>query len=82
MPRIYLSPPEVGPYEREMLLDALDSNWLAPVGPDIDAFEDEICAVVDSKCGVAVSSGSSACTSTKMSMIGLACMPGMAVLPT
>ena len=40
--RIYLSPPEVGPYERQMLLDALDSNWLAPLGPDVDAFELEI----------------------------------------
>ena len=60
MTRIYLSPPEVGPHEREMLLDALATNWLAPVGPDIDAFEDEICAVVDSKCGVAVSSGTAA----------------------
>ncbi len=25
-----------------MLLDAFDSNWIAPVGPDLDAFEDEV----------------------------------------
>ena len=39
MSRIYLSPPEVGDEERRMLLDAFDSNWIAPLGPDVDAFE-------------------------------------------
>ena len=29
----YLSPPDVGPEERRLLLDAFDSNWIAPVGP-------------------------------------------------
>ena len=33
MSRIYLSPPEVGAEERRMLLDAFDSNWIAPLGP-------------------------------------------------
>ena len=58
--RIYLSPPDVGPFEREMLLDALDSNWLAPVGPHVDAFEAEIAEVTASACAVAVSSGAAA----------------------
>ena len=31
--RIYLSPPDVGRDERELLLDAFDSNWIAPLGP-------------------------------------------------
>ena len=43
--RIYLSPPDVGPAEREALLDAFDGGWIAPVGPDVDAFEREIAAV-------------------------------------
>ena len=30
--RIYLSPPEVGAEERRMLLEAFDSNWIAPIG--------------------------------------------------
>jgi dTDP-4-amino-4,6-dideoxygalactose transaminase len=37
--RIYLSPPDVGDVERKLLLEAFDSNWVAPVGPDLDAFE-------------------------------------------
>ena len=42
MTRIYLSPPEVGAEERRMLLEAFDSNWIAPLGPDVDAFEREL----------------------------------------
>ncbi|MBC2601208.1 DegT/DnrJ/EryC1/StrS family aminotransferase [Puniceicoccus vermicola] len=42
MDRIYLSPPDVGPREREALLRAFDSGWVAPVGPEIDAFESEM----------------------------------------
>jgi dTDP-4-amino-4,6-dideoxygalactose transaminase len=42
MKRVYLSPPDVGERERQLLLAAFDSNWIAPVGPDIDAFESEM----------------------------------------
>jgi dTDP-4-amino-4,6-dideoxygalactose transaminase len=58
--RIYLSPPEVGPEERRMLLEAFDSNWIAPVGPDIDAFERELAERVGVGHGVALSSGTAA----------------------
>lgn len=37
--RIYLSPPDMSDVERRYLLDAFDSNWIAPVGPDLPAFE-------------------------------------------
>ena len=46
MNRIYLSPPDVGTAERELLLDAFDSNWIAPLGPHVDAFETELAAFV------------------------------------
>jgi dTDP-4-amino-4,6-dideoxygalactose transaminase len=42
MPRIYLSPPDVGARERELLLEAFDSGWIAPLGPMVDAFEAEL----------------------------------------
>jgi dTDP-4-amino-4,6-dideoxygalactose transaminase len=60
MTRIYLSPPEVGAEERRMLLDAFDSNWIAPVGPDIDAFERELAERVGAGHAVALSSGTAA----------------------
>jgi len=42
MERIYLSPPDMGPRERDLLLDAFDSNWIAPGGPHVDGLEREV----------------------------------------
>jgi dTDP-4-amino-4,6-dideoxygalactose transaminase len=58
--RIYLSPPHMGPDEREMLLDAFDSNWIAPLGPHVDAFEREFCESVGVPYAAALSSGTAA----------------------
>ena len=33
MSRVYLSPPDVGDEERRLVLEALDSGWIAPLGP-------------------------------------------------
>lgn len=60
MPRIYLSPPHMGPRERELLLDAFDSNWIAPLGPHVDAFERELGAIVGVPNVCALSSGTGA----------------------
>lgn len=57
MARIYLSPPHVGEEERNFLLDAFDSNWIAPLGPHVDAFEAEVAARVGVAHAVALSSG-------------------------
>ena len=40
--RIYLSPPDMSEAERAYLVEAFDSNWIAPVGPDLNAFEDSL----------------------------------------
>lgn len=58
--RIYLSPPHMGPVEREMLLDAFDSNWIAPLGPHVDAFEREFSETVGIPHSAALSSGTAA----------------------
>ncbi len=58
--RIYLSPPHMSPHERELLLDAFDSNWIAPLGPHVDALEREFAAAVGAECAVALSSGTAA----------------------
>ena len=62
MARIHLSPPDVGPRERERLLEAFDSGWIAPVGPDVDAFERELATHVGGSAhhAVALSSGTAA----------------------
>jgi dTDP-4-amino-4,6-dideoxygalactose transaminase len=60
MSRLYLSPPDMRATERERLLAAFDSNWIAPVGPDLAAFEREFAEHVDGLSTVALSSGSAA----------------------
>ena len=60
MPRLYLSPPDVGSAEVVFVLEAFESNWVAPVGPQLDAFEREFAELVGSRHAVAVSSGTAA----------------------
>ena len=60
LPRIHLSPPDMGPEERRLLLEAFDSNWVAPVGPQLDLFEQEMAAHVGVRAAAAVSSGTAA----------------------
>ena len=58
--RIYLSPPFVDDVEKELLLEAFDSNWIAPVGPHINNFEKEIANYLCVNSACAMSSGTSA----------------------
>lgn len=58
--RIYLSPPYLTGNERDYILDALNSGWIAPLGPHVEAFEKEICDYVGVKYGLANSSGTAA----------------------
>lgn len=60
MARIYLSPPHMSASERELLLDAFDSNWIAPLGPHVDAFERELATNVGAGHAAALSSGTAA----------------------
>ena len=55
--RVYLSPPDVGTKERELVLAAIDSNWVAPIGPDLDAFEVDLGRASGRRCAVGLSSG-------------------------
>jgi len=60
MGRIYLSPPDVRQLERELVNAALDSNWVAPVGPDLDAFEREVAIATGVHAAVGLTSGTAA----------------------
>ena len=46
--------------DRECLLNAFNSNWIAPVGPDVDAFEREVASIAQVPYAVALSSGTAA----------------------
>ncbi len=57
---ILLSTPHLGDREIEFVKEAFDTNWIAPVGPHVDAFEQEFCEVVGARYAAAVSSGTAA----------------------
>jgi dTDP-4-amino-4,6-dideoxygalactose transaminase len=50
----------MGPDERGLLLDAFDSNWIAPLGPHVDAFEREFAQATGVEHAAALSSGTAA----------------------
>ena len=58
--RIWLSPPDVRAPERAALLAAVESGWVAPIGPDLDAFEAELAQRCGVPHAVALSSGTAA----------------------
>ncbi|HUP42182.1 MAG TPA: aminotransferase class I/II-fold pyridoxal phosphate-dependent enzyme [Thermoanaerobaculia bacterium] len=60
MSRIYLSPPHLSGHERELVAEAFDSNWIAPLGPMVDAFECELAQAVEVGHAAALSSGTAA----------------------
>jgi dTDP-4-amino-4,6-dideoxygalactose transaminase len=57
---ILLSTPHMGDREREFVTEAFDTNWIAPVGPHVNAFEEEFGRIVGSTHAAAVSSGTAA----------------------
>jgi len=58
--RIYLSPPHMGGEEQRFVAEAFASNWITPLGPQVDAFEREFSAFVGSPYAVALSAGTAA----------------------
>lgn len=56
-PRIHLSPPHMSGLERGFIDEAFETNWIAPVGPNIDAFEQEFADAVGAPHALALSSG-------------------------
>ncbi|MDI9817747.1 MULTISPECIES: aminotransferase class I/II-fold pyridoxal phosphate-dependent enzyme [unclassified Legionella] len=57
---ILLSTPHIGEHEQQYVQEAFTSNWVAPLGPNVDAFEKEIAEYVNVKAAVALSSGTAA----------------------
>lgn len=58
--RIYLSPPHMGGEELKFVHEAFESNWIAPLGPQVSAFEKEVASYVGTKGALAVNSGTAA----------------------
>lgn len=76
-PRLFLSPPHLGGREQEFVRQAFASNYIAPLGPMVDAFEKEFSAYTGLPHCVALSSGTSA---THLALRHLGLGPGDEVL--
>ena len=58
--RILMSSPDVGQAEEDAVIAAIRSGWIAPLGPDVDAFEQEMLERIGAQHAVALSSGTAA----------------------
>lgn len=59
-PRLFLSPPHLGGSEQEFIRQAVASNFIAPLGPMVDAFEKEFAALTGMPHCLALASGTAA----------------------
>lgn len=62
VPKIYLSSPHMSDegYEQAYIKEAFDTNWIAPLGTNVNEFEKELSVKVGTKCAAALSSGTAA----------------------
>lgn len=74
---VLLSSPDVGPLEEEYVLAAMRGGWIAPAGPDLDAFEAEVARRVGVDHAVGLSSGTAA---LHLGLLGLGVRPGDVVV--
>ncbi|QPR66640.1 aminotransferase class I/II-fold pyridoxal phosphate-dependent enzyme [Lysinibacillus macroides] len=58
--RILLSSPHMGGIEQKYIQEAFDTNWIAPLGANVDGFEQELASYVNIKAASATSSGTGA----------------------
>lgn len=78
--RILLSQANVTDLEVQAVSRAVKSGWVTPLGPEVDGFEDDICAFVGAANAVALSSGTAA---LHLGLLGLGVGPGdEVVVPT
>lgn len=59
-PKIWLSSPHMGENEFRYVKEAFDTNWIAPLGPHVDGFEQDLCAFTGTAHAAALSSGTAA----------------------
>ena len=58
--KIYLSSPHMGGKEKEFIDEAFKSNWIAPLGKNVDEFEREVSEYIGVEVALATVSGTSA----------------------
>lgn len=77
--QIHLSSPDVGPLEEQAVLEAVRSGWIAPAGPDLNAFEADVAQRVGVDHAVGLASGTAA---LHLGLLALGVGPGDVVVTT
>jgi len=72
-----MSSPDVGDLEQKYVLAAMNSGWIAPLGPDVDGFEQDVAARVGVEFAIALSSGTAA---LHLGLLGMGVGPGDVVV--
>ena len=75
--KIWLSPPHMGGNEQKYVQEAFDTNWIAPVGPHVQKFEEMLAEYIGVKRAAALSSGTAA---IHLALIMLGVKPGDEVI--
>lgn len=75
--KIWLSSPHMGGTEQKYIQEAFDSNWIAPIGINVDGFEDDLANYTGAKAVSALNSGTAA---LHLALILLGIKPGDEVL--
>jgi dTDP-4-amino-4,6-dideoxygalactose transaminase len=75
--RIWLSSPHMSGKEMKYIHEAFEGNWIAPLGPNVDNFEKELCAGTNASHAVALSSGTAA---IHLALIVMGVKPGDEVI--
>ncbi|MGF1586960.1 MAG: DegT/DnrJ/EryC1/StrS family aminotransferase [Bacteroidales bacterium] len=75
--RIWLSSPHIQTSELKYIIEAFNSNWIAPLGPNVDGFEDDLRKYTAVKHSAVLTSGTAA---IHLGLISLGVSPGDVVL--
>lgn len=76
-PKIWLSSPHMGAKELNYIHEAFDTNWIAPLGANVDGFEKDLVEFTGSKHAAVLTSGTAA---IHLALIILGVQPGDLVI--
>jgi len=58
--KIWLSPPHMGGKEQKYINEAFETNWIAPLGPNVDGMESDLTRITEKKYALTLNSATSA----------------------
>ena len=70
-PKIWLSPPHMCGEEQKFISQAFSTNWIAPLGPNVDGFESDIESYLQNDCHVAALSSGTAAIHLALILLGI-----------